>query len=276
MPRSSEVLVRGGRSAAWRSHVGEEIHAPPSSRRSIPGSPSSSSSNGTSCPRTSCATSSVEDAQRRGEDQLRPDRLPTSRPCPSSTRPRRRLVELASLDRVPGAGVRGGAAGRAGRRAFADGVIPTVYDTTLAPEGTHIVSLFTQWVPHEWARGAAQRRAGGVRRSRDRRLRRARPRLHGVGAAPPGHRAVRDGAGVRAARRQHLPRRALGRAAVPHAAGAGLRRLPHADPRAVPVLVATHAGGGVTGIPAYNCVREIRRDRRRSGAGTAVPTRSRT
>jgi phytoene dehydrogenase-like protein len=25
---------------------------------------------------------------------------------------------------------------------------------------------------------------------------------------------------------------------------------------------ATHAGGGVTGIPAYNCVREIRRDRR--------------
>jgi phytoene dehydrogenase-like protein len=26
---------------------------------------------------------------------------------------------------------------------------------------------------------------------------------------------------------------------------------------------ATHAGGGVCGIPAYNCVREIRRDRRR-------------
>ena len=27
---------------------------------------------------------------------------------------------------------------------------------------------------------------------------------------------------------------------------------------------ATHAGGGVTGIPAYNCVREIKRDRKRS------------
>ncbi len=25
---------------------------------------------------------------------------------------------------------------------------------------------------------------------------------------------------------------------------------------------ATHAGGGVCGIPAYNCVREIRRDRK--------------
>ena len=31
---------------------------------------------------------------------------------------------------------------------FSDGVMPTVYDTTLAPEGCHIVSLFTQWVPH--------------------------------------------------------------------------------------------------------------------------------
>ena len=29
---------------------------------------------------------------------------------------------------------------------------------------------------------------------------------------------------------------------------------------------ATHAGGGVTGIPAYNCVREIKRDRKRSAA----------
>ncbi len=27
---------------------------------------------------------------------------------------------------------------------------------------------------------------------------------------------------------------------------------------------ATHAGGGVTGIPAYNCVREIKRDQKRS------------
>ena len=29
---------------------------------------------------------------------------------------------------------------------------------------------------------------------------------------------------------------------------------------------ATHAGGGVTGIPAYNCVREIVRDRKRRRA----------
>jgi phytoene dehydrogenase-like protein len=40
--------------------------------------------------------------------------------------------------------------GRAATHPFVDGVIPTVYDKTLAPEGKHIFSMFTQWVPHEW------------------------------------------------------------------------------------------------------------------------------
>ena len=43
---------------------------------------------------------------------------------------------------------------RAGRPAlmpFSDGVIPTTLDTTLNPDGTHIMSLFTQWVPAEWS-----------------------------------------------------------------------------------------------------------------------------
>ncbi|AKS30887.1 phytoene desaturase family protein [Mycolicibacterium goodii] len=34
---------------------------------------------------------------------------------------------------------------------FSDGVIPTTLDTTLNPDGTHIMSLFTQWVPADWA-----------------------------------------------------------------------------------------------------------------------------
>jgi len=42
-------------------------------------------------------------------------------------------------------------AGRAARRPFVDGVIPTYWDKTLSPPGTHIFSMFTQWVPHEWA-----------------------------------------------------------------------------------------------------------------------------
>jgi phytoene dehydrogenase-like protein len=40
--------------------------------------------------------------------------------------------------------------GRPAQRPFADGVIPTAFDKTLCPEGYHIMSLFTQWVPHTW------------------------------------------------------------------------------------------------------------------------------
>jgi phytoene dehydrogenase-like protein len=41
--------------------------------------------------------------------------------------------------------------GRAAERPFSDGVIPTTFDKTLCPGGTHIMSLFTQWVPKEWS-----------------------------------------------------------------------------------------------------------------------------
>lgn len=37
---------------------------------------------------------------------------------------------------------------------FSDGVIPTTLDKTLNPDDTHIMSLFTQWVPAEWADAA--------------------------------------------------------------------------------------------------------------------------
>ena len=41
--------------------------------------------------------------------------------------------------------------GRPAPRPFSDGVIPTAFDKTLCPEGTHIMSLFTQWVPADWS-----------------------------------------------------------------------------------------------------------------------------
>jgi phytoene dehydrogenase-like protein len=41
--------------------------------------------------------------------------------------------------------------GRGAARPFSDGCIPTMFDKTLAPEGVHVMSLFTQWCPHEWA-----------------------------------------------------------------------------------------------------------------------------
>ena len=40
--------------------------------------------------------------------------------------------------------------GKAAVRPFSDGVIPTAFDKTLSPAGTHIMSLFTQWVPADW------------------------------------------------------------------------------------------------------------------------------
>ena len=41
--------------------------------------------------------------------------------------------------------------GQAATLPFSDTAIPTVFDKTLAPEGTHVMSMFTQWVPQEWA-----------------------------------------------------------------------------------------------------------------------------
>ncbi len=41
--------------------------------------------------------------------------------------------------------------GRPATRPFSDGVIPTAFDKTLCPEGYHIMSLFTQWVPADWS-----------------------------------------------------------------------------------------------------------------------------
>jgi phytoene dehydrogenase-like protein len=41
--------------------------------------------------------------------------------------------------------------GRGAEQPFSDGVIPSTVDPTLAPEGHHVMSMFTQWVPHTWA-----------------------------------------------------------------------------------------------------------------------------
>ncbi|HEY2519285.1 MAG TPA: NAD(P)/FAD-dependent oxidoreductase [Streptosporangiaceae bacterium] len=40
--------------------------------------------------------------------------------------------------------------GRPATRPFSDGVIPTTFDKTLCPDGYHTMSLFTQWVPQDW------------------------------------------------------------------------------------------------------------------------------
>ncbi len=39
---------------------------------------------------------------------------------------------------------------KAATRPFVDGTIPTTLDPTLAPKGVHVFSMFTQWVPDDW------------------------------------------------------------------------------------------------------------------------------
>src|SRR5262249_22959966 len=60
------------------------------------------------------------------------------------------IVLAESLDDVEGA-YQDAVAGRPGSLPFADICIPSVFDSTLAPAGMHIVSMFTQWVPHTYA-----------------------------------------------------------------------------------------------------------------------------
>ena len=95
----------------------------------------------------------LEDPQRRRQDQPGAGRAAQlhRRPgttCPSTTparsRWRRRWSTSSGPSRTP-------ARARPALRPFSDGVIPTTFDRTLSPEGTHIMSLFTQWVPTDWA-----------------------------------------------------------------------------------------------------------------------------
>jgi len=41
--------------------------------------------------------------------------------------------------------------GRAAARPFSDSVIPSTLDPSLCPDGTHVMSMFTQWVPETWS-----------------------------------------------------------------------------------------------------------------------------
>ena len=60
------------------------------------------------------------------------------------------IVLADDVDSLEGA-FQDAAAGRAARAPFADICIPSVFDPTLAPPGHHVMSMFTQWVPHQFA-----------------------------------------------------------------------------------------------------------------------------
>jgi phytoene dehydrogenase-like protein len=146
---------------------------------------------------------------------------------------------------------------------FSDGVIPTTLDPSLAPPGAHVISLFTQWVPHTWSREA----------HRDELEAYADRVVQAYEDAAPGFTESIVARQVLGPWDMETEWGLIGGNIFHGELSADqlfhMRPAPgYADYR-TPVTglyqcsSATHAGGGVSGIPAYNCVREIRRDRAR-------------
>ncbi|MBO0819015.1 MAG: NAD(P)/FAD-dependent oxidoreductase, partial [Actinobacteria bacterium] len=80
------------------------------------------------------------------------DRLPVfaSHPDPDPQVHGGTIVLAESLDDVEAA-FQQAVAGQPAALPFADICIPSVFDDSLAPPGKHVMSMFTQWVPHTWA-----------------------------------------------------------------------------------------------------------------------------
>jgi phytoene dehydrogenase-like protein len=165
--------------------------------------------------------------------------------------------------------------GEPARRPFSDGVIPTVFDRTLCPEGYHIMSLFTQWVPHEWSQEPHREELEAY----------ADRVIDGYGELAPNlegailHRQVlgpydmEQDIGLIGGNIFHGELSAEQLFHMRPAPGYADYRTPIRG--LYQASSATHAGGGVCAIPAYNCVREIRRDRRRERIKERLTLRNR-
>ena len=170
------------------------------------------------------------------------------------------IVLADSLDDIEGA-FQDAVSGRAATRPFADICIPSVFDPTLAPPGKHVISMFTQWVPHTWS---ADPRPAELEAYADRLIDR-------VEAVAPGF------------RRSILHRQIIGPHTMQTEYGLiggnifhgelsanqmfHMRPAPgYADYR-TPIRglyqasSATHGGGGVTALPALQVVKQIAADR---------------
>jgi phytoene dehydrogenase-like protein len=81
------------------------------------------------------------------------DRLPsfTANPSDGLAEHHTGSVEMAPTMEFIERAFQDARSGRPAEAPFSDGVIPTTLDRTLCPDGTHIFSLFTQWVPSSWS-----------------------------------------------------------------------------------------------------------------------------
>ncbi len=179
------------------------------------------------------------------------------------------IVLAESLDDIEAA-FQEAVSGRPSSAPFADICIPSVFDDSLAPEGHHVMSLFTQWVPHRYADAPDEQALRGYA---DRVIAR-------VEAVAPG---FTDSILHRQVIGPHLMQQEYGLVGGNIFHGElGLGQMFHARPAAgyadlrTPVRglyqagSATHGGGGVTGIPGRNVVSQILADRRAARWRTRV------
>jgi phytoene dehydrogenase-like protein len=176
------------------------------------------------------------------------------------------IVLADSLDDIEGA-FQDAAAGRAAAAPFADICIPSVFDDSLAPAGKHVVSMFSQWVPHQWR---AEPHRAELAAYADRLIARMETVAPGFTASVL-HRQI---IGPYDMEREYG---LVGGNIFHGELTAG--QLFHARPAAgfadlrTPIRglyqagSATHGGGGVTGIPGRNVVRQVLADRRRARFG---------
>jgi phytoene dehydrogenase-like protein len=191
------------------------------------------------------------------------DRLPvfTAHPSPDPEVYGGTIVLAESLDDVENA-FQDAVAGGPSALPFADICIPSVYDDSLAPTGKHVMSLFTQWVPHTYADAPDQ---AAIEAYADRVIAR-------VEAVAPG---FTDSVLARQVIAPDVMQRDYGLVGGNIFHGElSLGQMFHARPAAgyadlrTPVRglyqagSATHGGGGVTGIPGRNVAGQILADRR--------------
>jgi phytoene dehydrogenase-like protein len=171
------------------------------------------------------------------------------------------IVLSESLDDVETA-FREAATGRPATLPFADMCIPSVFDRTLAPAGQHVVSAFTQWVPHTYADKPHHEE---LRAYADRLVAR-------IEAVAPGFTDSIVGRQVIGPHEMQTEYGLVGGNIFHGELTPG--QMFHCRPAAgyadlrTPIRglyqagSATHGGGGVTGLPGRNVVRQVLRDQR--------------
>ncbi len=171
------------------------------------------------------------------------------------------IVLGETLDEIEGA-FQDAVAGRCALTPFADVCIPSVFDRTLAPEGKHVMSMFTQWVPSGYA---SEPHTTELDAYADRVIERMEVIAPGftdsiLHRQVIGPHEMETTYGLLGGNIFHGELSANQMFHMRPAPGYADYRTPIAG--LYQAGSATHGGGGVTGIPALNAVTEIVRDQR--------------